>query len=675
MNFWATARKIGLLFSVVLFTACGSGGGSPGVIAVPAPGGGATPPTIIGQPAPQTILDGNSARFSVAASGSGSLSYQWKRNGAPIIGATAPSYATPALTVAENGANFNVEVSNAGGTTASSSVSVTVQPVAPVITAQPSNLVVATGQDAMFSVTVAGSATLQYQWQRNGADIAGATAASYTLPSAASGDDGATFRVVVTNVAGSVTSSGATLTVAPPGAPVLVGFLRLALAGERQAFSIVATLTSGTPPFTYQWLRNGVAIPGASGSTNSNQIAFNTPQLLAADNGVRYRLEVSNANGAASGNEVMFSVVGAPAVLGGDAHTLARSDSGSVFAWGDNSAGQLGLGDNQARLEPITVPGLSGVLAVAAGRAHSLALRADGSVVAWGANAQGQLGVGTQTNHNTPQTVSGLANVVAITAAGDQSFAVRNDGTVWAWGNNDSGQLGDGSNTDRLHPVQLTSLSGAGVAVTSVAASATHTLAVDQLGNVWAWGDNSAGQQGDTAVTVRHTPVQVAGVSGVASAAAGSGFSMAIDLNARLFAWGRNDKGQLGDGGTSNRATPQQITTTAGGGAMPVVVRIAAGNDHALALPFFGAPLAWGSNANGQLGNNAVGGTRSAPGAVSGTPSGLRTVAAGSSHSLVRAEAGSVYAWGSNSAGQIGNGASGSAVTQPVPAGNNFLLN
>ncbi len=389
--------------------------------------------------------------------------------------------------------------------------------------------------------------------------------------------------------------------------------MRVALAGERQAFSIVATLTSGTPPFNYQWLRNGVAIPGASGSTNSNQIAFNTPQLLAADNGVRYRLEVSNANGAVSGNEFMFSVVGAPAVLGGDAHTLARSDSGSVFAWGDNSAGQLGLGDNQARLEPITVPGLSGVLAVAAGRAHSLALRADGSVVAWGANAQGQLGVGTQTNHNTPQTVSGLANVVAIAAAGDQSFAVRNDGTVWAWGDNDSGQLGDGSNTDRLHPVQLTSLSGAGVAVTSVAASATHTLAVDQLGNVWAWGDNSAGQQGDTAVTVRHTPVQVAGVSGVASAAAGSGFSMAIDLNARLFAWGRNDKGQLGDGGTSNRATPQQITTTAGGGAMPVVVRIAAGNDHALALPFFGAPLAWGSNANGQLGNNALGGTARRP--------------------------------------------------------------
>ena len=197
-------------------------------------------------------------------------------------------------------------MSNTSGTTASSSASVTVQAVAPTFTTQPSNLVVGSGQDAVFSVTAAGSATLQYQWQRNGADIAGATAATYTLPSAVSGDNGASFRVVVTNAAGSVTSSAATLTVAPPGAPVLVGFLQFALAGERQAFSIVATLTSGTPPFTYQWFRNGVAIAGASGSTNTNEIAFNTPQLMAADDGVRYRLEVSNANGTASGNEVML---------------------------------------------------------------------------------------------------------------------------------------------------------------------------------------------------------------------------------------------------------------------------------------------------------------------------------------------------------------------------------
>ena len=105
-----------------------------------------------------------------------------------------------------------------------------------------------------------------------------------------------------------------------------------------------------------------------------------------------------------------------------------------------------------------------------------------------------------------------------------------------------------------------------------------------------------------------------------------------------------------------------------------IVLRIAAGNEHALAVPLIGAPLAWGGNTNGQLGNGSTGGTRTAPGTVSGTPAGLRAIAAGTAHSLVRATAGSVYAWGVNGAGQVGNGSSGGAVTQPVPA-NNLSLN
>ena len=670
MKFWATARHIGLMWGVAWLAACGSGGGGPGVVAVPAPGGGATPPAIIAQPAAQTIADGSSARFNVSASGSGALAYQWKRNGAAISGATAPSYATPVLTIADSGANFSVEVTNAGGSTASSIATVTVHPVGPAIIAGPVSIAVGTGQNAQFGVIAAGSETLNYQWQRDGSDIPGANSATYTLPSAGSGDNGASFRVVVTNTAGSVTSNAATLTVAPPGAPVLVAVTQLVVAGERQAFSIVATLSSGTPPFNYQWYRNGTAVPGAGGSTSSNEISCNTPALTAADNGVRYRLEVSNANGTSSGNEVMFSVIGAPMVVGGDGHTLARSDTGSVYAWGDNGSGQLGLGDNQARLEPAAVAGLSGVLSLAAGRAHSMALRGDGSVVAWGANNQGQLGIGTQTNQNAPQPVLGLSNVVAIAAAGDQSFAVRNDGTLWAWGDNDLGQLGDGSTADRSLPVQVGGLSG----VVSVAPGATHTLAVDQFGNLWAWGDNSAGQHGDTTVAARSTPVQVAGISGVAGAAAGAGYSMVLNYNARVWSWGRNDKGQLGDGGTSNRATPPPITTTSSGGGMPSVLRIAAGSDHALALPFFGAPYAWGSNASGQLGNNAIGGNRTAPGPVSGTPSSLRSIGAGTAHSLLRANSGSVYGWGANTGGQLGNGASGSSVALPVPA-NNLSLN
>src|SRR4030095_13243552 len=106
------------------------------------------------------------------------------------------------------------------------------------------------------------------------------------------------------------------------------------------------------------------------------------------------------------GNELIFAVVSASAVAGGGSHSLARSAAGGVYAWGDNGSGQLGIGDNTSRAEPIAVQGLANVVAVAAGRAHSLALRSDGSVLAWGANNQGQLGLGTQVNHNTPQAIN-----------------------------------------------------------------------------------------------------------------------------------------------------------------------------------------------------------------------------------------------------------------------------
>jgi alpha-tubulin suppressor-like RCC1 family protein len=445
------------------------------------------------------------------------------------------------------------------------------------------------------------------------------------------------------------------------------------VAAERQAFTIVADIF-GNPPFTYQWMRNGAPIAGAGGTTNANTVTLNTQALLAADDGVRFYLEVANANGTARGNDVIFSVIGAPAVVAAETHSLAMSAGGTVYAWGDNSAGQLGLGNNTPRLEPTAVPNLANVVAVAAGRAHSLALRSDGSVVSWGANDQGQLGLGNQTGQNSPQAVAGLTNAVAIAAAGDQSFAVRSDGTLWAWGDNDGGQLGDGTNSDRSQPVQVQGLVNANAFVVAIAASPTHTLAVDRVGRAFAWGDNSFGQHGDTAVASRNAPFQVPGISEVVGVAAGAGFSLAVNLDAQLWSWGRNNSNQLGDGGSANRSTPQRITLQQGGLALPSIIRIEAGSDHALALPSSGPLLAWGSNAQGQLGTGSTGGTRNAPGAVSGTPSELRSIAAGSGHSLVRATAGSVYGWGVNASGQIGNGASGAPVTQPVPA-NNLSLN
>jgi hypothetical protein len=174
-------------------------------------------PTITTQPANQTVTAGQTATFSVVATGTAPLSYQWRKNTSIIIGATAASYTTPVTTTADNNATFDVVVTNSVNSVTSAQATLTVNsvPVAPTISTQPANQTVTAGQTATFSVVATGTAPLSYQWQKNGSDIISATAASYTTPVTTTSDNGALFRVVVSNTAGSMTSNSATLTVNP----------------------------------------------------------------------------------------------------------------------------------------------------------------------------------------------------------------------------------------------------------------------------------------------------------------------------------------------------------------------------------------------------------------------------------------------------------------------------
>src|SRR2546430_1219231 len=180
-------------------------------------------PTITAQPANQTVTTGQTATFAVVAGGTAPLSYQWKKNGANITGATAASYTTPVTTTADSGSTFAVVVTNTAGTVTSAAATLTVSAaaVAPTITTQPANQTVTAGQTATLAVVAGGTAPLSYQWQKNGANIAGATAASYTTPATTTADSGSTFAVVVSNSAGTVTSAAATLTVNPAPAPAI----------------------------------------------------------------------------------------------------------------------------------------------------------------------------------------------------------------------------------------------------------------------------------------------------------------------------------------------------------------------------------------------------------------------------------------------------------------------
>jgi hypothetical protein len=172
-------------------------------------------PSITAQPSAQTVTAGQTATFTVTASGTTPLSYQWKKSGTNISGATSASYTTPATSLSDSGSTFQVIVSNSAGNIPSNAATLTVTsvPTAPSITTQPSNQSVTAGQQATFTVAAFGTTPLSYQWQKGGSNISGATSASYTTPATASADSGAQFTVVVSNSAGNITSNPATLTV------------------------------------------------------------------------------------------------------------------------------------------------------------------------------------------------------------------------------------------------------------------------------------------------------------------------------------------------------------------------------------------------------------------------------------------------------------------------------
>ncbi len=281
-----------------------------------------TAPSITSQPANQSVAVGGTAIFSVTATGTAPLSYQWSKNNAPINGATSSSYTTPATVIGDNGATFTVEVINGVGSavSAAATLSVTSTAVAPSITTQPADQMVGVGAKATFTVLASGSAPLTYQWSKNGAAITGATAASYTTPATVIGDNGASYSVQVTNSAGNASSNAATLTVNNV-APTITAQPKNQTANLGATATFVVTAT-GTNPLTFQWLKNGITIPGATASS------YTTPATLVGDNDTTFSVRITNSAGNVLSSAATLTVkVAAPAIT-------AQPKNQSVLAGG-----------------------------------------------------------------------------------------------------------------------------------------------------------------------------------------------------------------------------------------------------------------------------------------------------------------------------------------------------
>ena len=314
-----TTADSGSTFSVVVSNSAGSATSNNATLTVNA---AAVAPSISTQPANQTVTAGQVATFSVGASGTAPLSYQWRKNGLYITGATSSSYTTPATTTADSGSTFSVVVTNSAGSATSNNATLTVNAaaVAPSITTQPANQTVTAGQVATFGVSATGTAPMSYQWRKNGTNITGATSSSYSTPAATTTDSGSTFSVVISNSAGSMSSNNATLTVnqAAAVAPSITTqpISQTLTAGQTATFSVLAT---GTAPLTYQWRKSGTNISGA----NAN--SYTTPATTTADSGSTFSVVVSNSAGSATSNSASLTVNSAPVSGGGGKLVLSTN--------------------------------------------------------------------------------------------------------------------------------------------------------------------------------------------------------------------------------------------------------------------------------------------------------------------------------------------------------------
>ena len=312
-----------------------------------------------------------------------------------------------------------------------------------------------------------------------------------------------------------------------------------------------------------------------------------------------------------------------PGILAaGTTHALSVKKDGTLWAWGENSSGQLGVGGTTSHSSPVRVSSLSGVSLVSAGAGHTIALKDDRTVWTWGLNQQGQLGDGSITTRQTPVVVNGLTDVMAIAAGGNHSVALKSDGTVWAWGADKTSS-----------PVQVSSV---GTAI-AIAAGTYHTAVVKNDGTVWTWEAASSA-----------APVQANGLTGAVSVAVGEGHYLALDSSGHVWTWGSNASGQLGDGTTSDHSTPAMISSFSN------VKAIAAHGQHSLALKNDGTVWAWGSNSQGEVGDGTTT-NRTTPIQVTGLPV-IAAIAAGDQFSMAICFDGSVWCWGKNDVGQLGIG-------------------
>ena len=355
----------------------------------------------------------------------------------------------------------------------------------------------------------------------------------------------------------------------------------------------------------------------------------------------------------------------------GGNHSFAIKTNGTLWAWGDNSSGQLGLGgaSNFPLIStPVQIGTASNWLHVAAGSNFTLALNSSGGMFTWGSDAFGQLGNGAASAVFSPTQIEVNSKWIVIEAGADYAMAIKSDGTLFTWGKNQRGQLGNNTTINANAPVPVSSAMpwiGISCGQSGASGNVQHSIGLKADGSVWTWGDNTLGALGNTQnstqTTLVPTPIFPI-VNNIVAVETGNGVSYIRDAAGQVYAAGTDITGAIGN------TAPQSGSES----FIPISVvpvswsSISAGQNLTLALKSDGTIWLWGSNSSGQLGNGTLSPTIVTTATQIGTANNWKMITAGADHVMAINALGELYAWGGNGSGQLGNGATSASVLSPI---------
>jgi alpha-tubulin suppressor-like RCC1 family protein len=317
--------------------------------------------------------------------------------------------------------------------------------------------------------------------------------------------------------------------------------------------------------------------------------------------------------------------------------------AGALYAWGYNNVGQLGDGTTVAKSSPIQI-GNNSWSTIAAGNQHAAAIDSTGALYTWGTNSFGSIGDNTTVSKSSPVKI-GSSSWVKVAAGSNQAFAIDINGRLYAWGFGNVGQLGDNTAVTKSSPVQIGSSSWSVV---------TTGAGITIDGSLFTWSANASdtGYLGDGTTIAKSSPVKIGTSSWIAVMSnVGSGSIAAIDTTGALYAWGNNTGGMLGDGTTINKSSPVKIGTSSWSS-------IGAGGSTTAGITTTGILFTWGLGTSGELGDNTAV-SKSSPVFVLAATNPIvswTSVSAGGSHTAAITTANTLYVWGGNAVGQLGDG-------------------